>query len=457
MTARFPFLVVVALAVSACAVAPADRVAAAAAPVVPALPTIVVDTALKVPQLTPWSVTLEPRRIRGQVSDVPRALVNQRDIPDDADTDFLLLHDGGSRGHLVVDATVGTVPLALTLDTGATRTVITAALARRLGLSPVGEVPMRDATGRIVRAGEVVLPDVTVGRVRFTNLVALVPPTSLRDDLFLLGLDALAHVDVVYDGPLGAVALRPAGSGLDDVADISDVDIVGLDASERLVVSATAPGAGGAAAFDLVVDTGTPLTVVPAAIGVEARLPADVSRTITLKGQSGLESERRGRFLLSPLSLGLIQLGRVSALETSDEQGLLGNDVLGRSRVVISAARRSLAFVPTTAWGGDRLVDGQRAVRLVPVGAFGEFDVEVAPELVGGVRLLVRAHNASSGAPLGGVLELTPTTARKHVDSGLYFGAGAVSYTVLPRVRTAPPCTDGMCMKLLGDWPASPD
>jgi hypothetical protein len=92
----------------------------------------------------------------------------------------------------------------------------------------------------------------------------------------------------------------------------------------------------------------------------------------------------------------------------------------------------------------------------VPVGAWGEFDVEVAPELVGGVRLLVRAHNASGGAPLGGVLEITPTTARRHVDSGLYFGAGGVSYTVLPRVRTAPPCNDGMCMNLLGDWGTAP-
>lgn len=452
MNRRTTLIVLAAVALTSCAQPVVERAA------IPAqVPAFVVDTALQVPALTPWAVTLEPRRIRGHVSEVPRALVGLRDMPDGADADFVLLHDGGSRGHLVVDATVGTTPLAVTLDTGATRTVITAALARRLGVSAAGEHAMRDATGNVVRAGEVVLADVVIGNVRFTNLVALVPPTALRDDLFLLGLDALAHVDLVYDGPLGAVALRPAGSGLDHVADMADVDIVGLDVSDRLVVSATAPGATRAAAFDLVVDTGAPLTSVPAAIGVEAQLPADVSRTTTLKGQSGQSSERRGRFLLSPLSLGLVQLGRVSALETSEGVGMLGNDVLGRSRVVISAARRSVAFVPSTAWGGDRLVDGAVAVHLVPVGNFGAFDVEVAPALVGGVRLLVRAHNASSGAPLGGVLELTPTTTHKHVDSGLYFGAGGVSYTVLPRRSTAPPCNDGMCMKLLGDWPANPD
>ena len=142
---RLALLVVV--AVCGCVGAPALRGETAAVPV---LPTIVVDTALKVPVLTPWSVTLEPRRIRGQVNDVPRSLVGQRDVPDTDDSDFLLLHDGGSRGHLVVDATVGTTPLAVTLDTGATRTVITSAIARRLGLSPVGEHAMRDATGRVV-------------------------------------------------------------------------------------------------------------------------------------------------------------------------------------------------------------------------------------------------------------------------------------------------------------------
>ena len=415
-----------------------------------------VDVTAPLPALTPWAPSFNPRRVRGLVDEAPRALRGGRDVPDDDDLPFSLLYDAGSRGHLVVDGAVvaaaGVVGVAVTLDTAAERTVVAPALARRFGLTPTGTRTMRDASGDDVTAGEVVLPDVVVAGVRFTAITALVPTTALRDDLFLLGADALRHVDVVVDGPLGAVALLAAGTALND-EQLAEADVVELDVAERFTVSASATGGDGPITFDLVIDTGSPLTSVPAAIGVAGLLPADTSTTVTVKGASGLANQRRGRFILRPLSLGLVQVGDVSALEVGDGVGVVGNDVLGRGRVVISAARRALAFLPSMASSGDRLLDGKPVLRVRPHAVDGDFFLEVDPPLSAtGVRFLLRSHDRQTGAPRGGAVEVVVVGSYNgRLETGLPFGTGPFSVLVLP--RSLAPCLN-VCLKLLGTWPA---
>lgn len=433
---------------------------ASSTPVTPRVPApvvaaFVVDVTQPVPVLPAWSPSFNPRRIRGIVDDEPRALVDNRDVPGDDDLPFSLLHDGGARGHLVVDGVIGGSVVAVTIDTAAGRTFVTRALVRRLGLTATGAHVVRDINGAEMSAAEVALPDLIVAGVRFTGIVALVGDTAARDDLFLLGGDALRRVDVVYDGPLGAIALLPAGSALDDAATFDDADIVAMDTTDRLVVQASAPGQHGEVPFELVVDTGSPLTAVSAVAGVNGGLPADTSTSVTLKGASGLANERRGRFMLWPLSLGLVQLGTVSALETGEAVGVVGNDVLGRARVVISAARHALAFLPSVASSGDRLVHGQPVLRLRPQAVDGDFFLDVAAPLAeNGVRFLLRSHDRQTGAPRGGAVEVTVGAGyRGRLETGLPFGAGKVSMLVLP--RTAAPCTT-LCLKLLGSWPVKP-
>ncbi|HEY1098344.1 MAG TPA: retroviral-like aspartic protease family protein [Myxococcota bacterium] len=379
----------------------------------------VVDVRATPPSLTPWSPAFNARRIRGVVVDTPRALVGGRDDVDGATDDlhFVAVRDAGARGHVVVDGVIdgpARVAVDVVIDTAAERTVVAPALAQRLGLTPSGTHTIKDASGTDVDGGEVVLPDVVVAGVRFVGITAVVPTTALRDDLFLLGADALRHVDVVVDGPLGLLALPAAGAALceagvdvaDDADDADDADVIELAVDARFSVSASAPGGNGIGTFDLVVDTGAPLTAVPVHVGLEAMLPADVAEKATLKGASGTVDERRGRFMLRPLSLGLVQVGAVSALEVGDDVGVLGNDVLGRGRVVISAARRALAFLPSRASRGPRLLAGRTAITVMRTAVDGDFLVDVS-DAVGGARLLLRSHDRQTGAPRGGVVEVT--------------------------------------------------
>jgi hypothetical protein len=234
-------------------------------------------------------------------------------------------------------------------------------------------------------------------------------------------------------------------------------------------VAATAPGRGGRfVPFTLDVDTGSPLTSVPTLVGLEGGLPTDLSRTATMKGAAGVAVEKRGRFALRPLALGMLVVGDVNALEATGEHGLLGTDVLARGRVLFSPARHAMVVFPTTARGGTRVDPEGRALlmELLPDGELA-VDVRRSP-----MRFLVRPHDRSTGAWRGGAVEVTITKQGKHlVPTGLDFSDGcalpgrtlaeqktcatnqAWSIRVLPAER---PCENSVCAVLLGDWPPSP-
>ncbi len=412
-------------------------------------PAHVVDVASAAPMLPPLSPTLTPDALAGVVDSDPWQVEDNVDIVDDS-LPFEPLKDGGSRGHWIVMGRAGPHTLPVLIDSAADRSLMAPTVAQTLGLRGQPIDPIVDASGATVAATLVLLPELTVAGTTFRNLSVVVPERALRPDLFLLGGDALAHVDLVVDGVDGGLAILPAGTDIARVGPVDRAVVVALDtASKRWQVQATAPGKKGLVSFILDVDTGAPLTSVPAAIGVAGGFPADVGRRATLRGAAGEAVEKRGRFVLAPLSLGMVGVGAVSALETGSEHGLLGTDVLGRARVLFSPARQAMVFLPATAGRGSRM-DGQRLVlHLEPLEVEGSF----VAETTGSVRFLLRSHDRSTGAWRGGAVEVTLPRAGRHIiETGLDFGRWNYSMRLLP---VNDPCNE-VCLKLLGDWPAGP-
>jgi predicted aspartyl protease len=432
-------------------------------------PTFVVDVAAVPPTSTSVAPTLRAEALRGRIDDERRALVDGVDaIP----AGWVPVEDAGTRGHIVVAGRVGGRDLRVVVDSAAAQTIVAPALAAELQLKPAGAlVTVHDATGAEVAAREAVLPPLDVGGARFVGLRVLVPDHALRPDLFLLGVDALGHVDTWLDVHAGAVAFVPPSGPLPAGHELADAVVVALsrDDDGRFVVAGAAPGAHGLAAFDLVVDTASPLTSVPAAIGVRTGVPADVARRATLRGAAGAGVERRGRFQLAPLSLGMVQVGPVSALETPADRGVLGVDVLQRARVVLSPARSALLFFPVDVATGPRVAGAVPAVdvRVEDEDGHDSIVVDARPALLqanpGGVRLFLRPYDGATGTPLGGVLEVTLTSpGRRSLDVDLPLMAAGVEYAVVPRATRdddhdadaddADECDDDVCLRLFGDW-----
>lgn len=415
---------------------------------------LVVDVTAPPPKLAPLDVTLNPRPLRGHKDTETVALDSDGLDAIDDDLPFVRFDDGGVAGHWRVPGTIGGQRVRITVDSGAERSLIASALANELGLARAHDGHMRDASGAVVDVDAVALPDVVVGGVVFRGIRAVVPKTSIEDGLVLLGQDALNHVDTVVDAVIGAIAFVEPGV---DVARVGeDAAVAELDVTaDRWNIVATAVGTRGPVSFPFSVDTGSQVTAVPAALGIEAGLPADVSRSVELKGAAGVAVERRGRFWLSPLTLGLVSVGDVAAIETPAESGLIGTDVLGRGRVLFSPARRAAVFFAADAHAGARVIDNvDDSVDDTAVVAVKELavdgDFEVTSTLKREVHLLLRAHDRYSNAPTGGAVDVVISAAgRYRIETRLHFGSQAWSYLLLP--PTGRPCATP-CLKRVGEW-----
>lgn len=101
--------------------------------------------------------------------------------------------------------------------------------------------------------------------------------------------------------------------------------------------------------FELLVDTGASDSALPVPAAINAGVLADVRALTTMKSVVG-ESEHRGRFRVSSLWLGPegVDAGPLSAVAFPREYGLLGNDVYGTRRTMISASRGIIALSPQT-------------------------------------------------------------------------------------------------------------
>lgn len=238
------------------------------------------------------------------------------------------------------------------LDTGAMSTVMSVPVAVSLGLvghyTPKGtRVRVLDAHGDTLQGERLPLGIIDIGGHRFTDVNVLV--IGDHPELFLVGHDVLQHVDLYIAGEQGLLGLFDAGTA----PPLPGAARVSLERGERqLQVRGVARSAQGSAVrFPLIVDTGASFTTVPALVGVNGGLPADLrfqSRTFAVGG----ENQNRGRFVLDPLRLGPEQVsaGRVFALaslmQKGEGPGLLGNDVFMGHHTVISHKRGALLLLP---------------------------------------------------------------------------------------------------------------
>ncbi len=109
-------------------------------------------------------------------------------------------HEGA---HLIVTAILNDkVTASLVVDTGASLTVLSQDIAKKLGIGPrstLGEIDTVVADGRVVKAQAVLLDSVTVGKARVESSMAAVLPTSESRVDGLLGMSFLKHFVVQVD------------------------------------------------------------------------------------------------------------------------------------------------------------------------------------------------------------------------------------------------------------------
>lgn len=262
--------------------------------------------------------------------------------------------------QLIVPVTVNGVRTEAILDTGAMGTTMSQPMARKLGV--IGDdiphgTPVRavDAHGDVIFGEKVRLGSLTLGERRFDQVWVTVLGDS--PDLFLIGADVLQQVDLMLVADEGLVGIFAAGAAPRLPGD----QVVRLERGERqLTVTGTARGRDGDASFKLLVDTGAWNTSVPAVVGVNAGIAADLAYTSTTVGVAG-EQEARGRFIIDHLMLGSQRrdVGRVLAvagtMESGEGLGLLGNDVMMRFHTVISFRDSELRLLRPPPRGPVRL------------------------------------------------------------------------------------------------------
>lgn len=241
-----------------------------------------------------------------------------------------------------------------TLDTGAMGTTMSAPVAEALGVFDGGRrgrrITATDAHGQQIVGEKIALGEIGIGRHRWVD----VEVTVLGDqpELFLVGADLLRDIDLFLAADEGMVGVFAAGRGPAEAGDRT----IKINASDRqLLVTGSADSvAGKAVSFPLIVDTGAWNTSVPLLIGINGGLPADTSFEAVTVAVGG-EQTNRGRFVLDPLRLDGVEVGRVLAIgstmrsgpgEPSGGLGLLGNDVLMRHHTMISFQRGEIRVRP---------------------------------------------------------------------------------------------------------------
>jgi hypothetical protein len=309
------------------------------------------------------------------VSELPRLYPNGEWLPIEAPLLSM---------QLIVKVTVNGRSMPAILDTGAMGTTMSEPVAKRLGVlsadTPRG-MPVRavDAHGDVIMGEKIQVDALELGARRFKGIQATV--LGQAPDLFLIGADVLADVDLYLAADEGLVGIFPPGAA----PRRSDDVVVPLQAGPRqLVVKAAAVGRDGqSTTFDFLVDSGAWNSSVPTMVGVNAGFPADLAYASTTVGVAG-EQEARGRFVLDPLRLGPGQapVGRVLALSSSIDRGegfgLLGNDVLMRFHSIISFRDAQLRLRPLPRRSAERLA-GPGGVRCGADGRAPCVAVKLAP------------------------------------------------------------------------------
>lgn len=229
------------------------------------------------------------------------------------------------------------------IDTGAMGTTMSLPMATRLGIvdtnTPRGtRIRAIDAHGDVIFGEKLTLGELTIGRHIFKGVNVTVLGNA--PELFLVGADVLEQVDLFIAADEGLLGIFDPGQAPRLAGEI----VVKLDAKDRqLFLPAAANGYKDTerTRFDLLLDTGAWNTSVPASIGINGGVAADLSYSTTTVGVAG-EQEVRGRFVMDPLFVGSsdVSVGKVlavaSTIENGNGFGLLGNDVLMRFHTIVS-------------------------------------------------------------------------------------------------------------------------
>lgn len=260
--------------------------------------------------------------------------------------DWLPLEGPLLSGQLVVTVEIEGHHVRAIVDTGSQVSIVSEPFARDLELTPDPQTTaIVDAHGGRVDGKRARASSLLVGRRVFRDVSFLV----LGDQPFrvLLGADVLHRLDLVIAPDEGLLGVFDASA-----APIDDAVVIPLSPMRTLLtVTARAKGKKSDTQFPLLVDTGASLTAIPARVGMDAGLPADLSFSSTTLSMGGAQ-ENRGRFVLDALvfdppghavhnvyaNAGVIDRGQTF--------GLLGNDVLFRTRTTLSFQRALLALAP---------------------------------------------------------------------------------------------------------------
>lgn len=259
----------------------------------------------------------------------------------------------------VVEVLAGDEALRLALDTGSSRTVLSAAAAARLRLVP-REAFAVTWVGGAVRTGLCADgPELRVGGFALAvPCLGWVPGEDRVADTVgidgLLGTDALASVDLLLDAPRGRARLAPAGSLVPWVEGTAlPLEPIG----RRVGVRVALPALGGVSAL-LVLDSGAGGVVLFGGLARRAAATVAVRRSV---GRLASGSVGRSVRLVSlgPVRLGGLDVdagtaGLLVVPSSTGEDGLLPLRLLGAvlldmtAGVLVAQARLRSAPSPVT-------------------------------------------------------------------------------------------------------------
>jgi len=230
-------------------------------------------------------------------------------------------------------------PARLLLDTGATRSVLTLAAVRRLGLPSDGWVDtlLRGAGGRLESHDNADVAEARAGALRLFQRPGQPLSFAVTTQLFgdadgLLGGDILRHFDILVSAA-GTVALRPPGT---IAAAPPAVPLTSLFPN-LLLAPITLDGNH----LTALLDTGATASLLNArGLHKMGRLSQGPSSTIkALGGPTSVQSHDFQRLTIGPLTIDHPNLLTANVPELAFDL-ILGTDIIARTGFAISYARR---------------------------------------------------------------------------------------------------------------------